>query len=401
MSVFSHARHCADRGRVCAAAATICLLILSPNIQAQVLYTVEELGTLGGPVNEAYDIAPDNRAVGRVLDPTLAARAVLWAGAIENLNGTSTQAGEARGISSNGLIAGSLGSFATLWTNGTPTPLSPIAGHIASRGWDVNASGLVIGWSVNSVGDPTAAQWLNGVLTPLDVNHSWAFAVNDAGQIIGRRDLSTGREARLWHRGVGVTLPDLDANSSSATGISPRGIITGGACMPVSPTTCAPHNVVWMGPDHIMTLLDDFPALDQAPWSANDRGVIVGYAAFDFSGESQVAIMWQRFDLPPVNVNTLIDPAEGWVIQSAQAINHSGTIAGYGVRQGFAGRRAVLLHPINPSDITFDAQVDTDDLIALILAWGACPQAAPCPADIVGNGAVDSDDLVQLILDWG
>jgi hypothetical protein len=129
--------------------------------------------------------------------------------------------------------------------------------------------------------------------------------------------------------------------------------------------------------------------------------LIVGYAAFDFGGESLIAIMWPQFNLPPVNINTLIDASEGWIIQSAQAINHSGTIAGYGVRQGQAGRRAVLLHPINPSDITFDADVDVDDLLVVISGWGACATAMPCPADITGDGNVNVDDLLRTIVDWG
>jgi uncharacterized membrane protein len=388
-------------GGVCVLA--FALLAISAPAQAQILYTVEDLGTLGGPINEAYDIAPDNRAVGRVLDATLAAKAVLWNdNGAQNLNGASTAAGEARAIASNGLIAGSLGNLATLWNNnGKPTPLNPMNGHIGSRGWDVNASGLVIGWSVNSVGDPTAAQWIDGILTPLDVNHSWAFAVNDAGQIIGRRDLETGREARLWHNGKGVTLPDDNATLSSATSITPRTIITGGACMPLSPTTCAMHSVVWLGSAHDMTILIDFPgALEQNAWAANDRGAIVGNIAFDFDGQNVRGIMWRLPDQPPIDLNTLIDPASGWTVQSAQAINHRGTIAGYGTNTGLAGRRAILLHPVNPSDITGDAMVDVDDLIAVILAWGACPEAAPCPADLNGDGQVDVDDLIQVILSW-
>jgi uncharacterized membrane protein len=376
-------------------------LVATTGVQAQVIYTVEDLGSLGGPVNEAYDVSPDNQAVGRVLDASLAAKGVMWDRKIQNLNGASTQAGEARGISSNGLIAGSLGSFATLWQNGTPIPLDPIAGHIASRGWDVNASGLVIGWSINNVGDPTAAQWLKGTLTPLDVNHSWAFAVNDAGQIIGRRDLATGREARLWHNGAGVTLPDLDADSSSATGISPRGIITGGACMPIAIGVCAPRSVVWLGADHDMTLLLNFPgALFQAPWSANDRGIVVGNVELDFGGENLRGIIWRLPNPAPIDINTLIDPALGWTIRSAQAINHEGAIVGYGVRQGQSGVRAVLLRPVSPWDITGDASVNVDDLIAVILSWGDCPEAAPCPADLTGNGQVDVDDLIQVILSW-
>jgi len=93
----------------------------------------------------------------------------------------------------------------------------------------VNADSMLVyrGMDIGTA-KPSAAERVeirHHMVDLLDVNQSWAFAVNDAGQIIGRRDLATGREARLWHRGVDVTLPDLDADSSSATGISPRGIL--------------------------------------------------------------------------------------------------------------------------------------------------------------------------------
>jgi hypothetical protein len=52
-------------------------------------------------------------------------------------------------------------------------------------------------------------------------------------------------------------------------------------------------------------------------------------------------------------------------------------------------------------DVNGDGQVNVDDLIAVILAWGLCPPApAPCPADLDNNGAVDVDDLIAVILNW-
>ncbi len=46
--------------------------------------------------------------------------------------------------------------------------------------------------------------------------------------------------------------------------------------------------------------------------------------------------------------------------------------------------------------------VDVDDLINIILSWGACANPpASCPNDLVGNGTVDVDDLTRVILNWG
>jgi hypothetical protein len=55
-----------------------------------------------------------------------------------------------------------------------------------------------------------------------------------------------------------------------------------------------------------------------------------------------------------------------------------------------------------PADIDSSGAVDVDDLVAVILAWGACPKPpASCEADIDDSGAVDVDDLVAVILYWG
>jgi hypothetical protein len=65
-----------------------------------------------------------------------------------------------------------------------------------------------------------------------------------------------------------------------------------------------------------------------------------------------------------------------------------------------------VVSPRRPGDATLDGVVDADDLISVILAWGACPAPpAACPADVVphpqGNGVVDTDDLIGVILGWG
>jgi hypothetical protein len=53
-------------------------------------------------------------------------------------------------------------------------------------------------------------------------------------------------------------------------------------------------------------------------------------------------------------------------------------------------------------DITgSNGQVDADDLVAVILAWGPCASCSDCPADVDDTCAVDADDLVAVILNWG
>jgi hypothetical protein len=57
--------------------------------------------------------------------------------------------------------------------------------------------------------------------------------------------------------------------------------------------------------------------------------------------------------------------------------------------------------PTCPGDTNGSGAVDVDDLIAVILGWGACGNCAKCPADVNGSCAVDVDDLIAVILSWG
>ena len=59
-----------------------------------------------------------------------------------------------------------------------------------------------------------------------------------------------------------------------------------------------------------------------------------------------------------------------------------------------------VLAASDPSDINGDGVVATDDLLALVGAWGACSVGDPCPADIDDDGQVDVADLLLLLEAW-
>jgi hypothetical protein len=51
-------------------------------------------------------------------------------------------------------------------------------------------------------------------------------------------------------------------------------------------------------------------------------------------------------------------------------------------------------------DASGDGQVNVDDLIRVILAWGPCPPGTTCSADLDRTGSVDVDDLLVVLVNW-
>ncbi len=64
------------------------------------------------------------------------------------------------------------------------------------------------------------------------------------------------------------------------------------------------------------------------------------------------------------------------------------------------GHWARLGEMCGPGDVNHDGLVDVDDLIAVILSWGACANCGECPPDVNGTCVVDVDDLILVILNW-
>jgi len=54
--------------------------------------------------------------------------------------------------------------------------------------------------------------------------------------------------------------------------------------------------------------------------------------------------------------------------------------------------------PLHPADVTGDGNVNVDDLLAVINAWGQC---IGCPADVNDDNLVNVDDLLAVINKWG
>jgi hypothetical protein len=325
-------------------------VLVAPTASAAVCvhtaYAISELPGLGGPVTQGVAIAENGDAAGWSLDSAWVSHAVRWSnGQVTSLSSATSSAS---GISSNGVVAGSVsgrrGSQATTWS--PATTLKPPRGASGAHAFDVNSSGLAVGSSTNSIGDAVAVRWDGTRATILASGAgapsiSLAFAVNDAGTIVGRGDFGTApfRRALSWSGTTMTTLKSLGDGVDSATDISPSGLITGAGLSPIDSKF---HATVWSG-----TSVTDLGLFGSAPtqgYGVNTCGTVVGEAVISVVGEVTEAVIWQGGG-QAVALETLLPAGHGWDLHIARGINDAGQIVGYGFRSGQSGLRTFLMTP--------------------------------------------------------
>jgi uncharacterized membrane protein len=326
-------------------------------------YVLRELPPVSPYGTGVFDINDAGVVVGQGLTPSLQVHALRWSGTgVVDLTPANALA-QAQGISEGGIAAGFMQNAAGVteavrFGAGTPALLGWLPGHVGSLAQDVSDSGIVAGWSVTSVGDPVATVWANGQIQAIGGLHSWAFAVSETGDVVGRRYAGVDIEAFRWRNGQVTLLQDLGPNHAQAVGASPHGRASGSA---QSPRTGTLHAVVW-APDGTATDLGPFvsPAGTFAAQAndVNDAGVAVGMAIIDPVGEIFYAMVWRGGAAE--DLNTLIQPGTGWTLYDAQAVNARGEIVGTGLRGGFLSVHSFLLRP----DCDGDGIADLDEIAA-------------------------------------
>ena len=221
----------------------------------------------------------------------------------------------------------------------TTTPAAPLAAILGANIVDVpfdavaiNNAGQVVGYA----GDRLAARaylWTPGGavqdLGTLGGASSWAYAINQAGQVAGASTTADGKQhAFLWKAGQGIqdlgTLPG--ALSSIARGINDLGQVVGESTFPrIGPPEPETHAFLWT------------PGLGMEDLGALGSG-LTSSVAFDINNAGQVVgrSFLAKFVPPPVDPETgssgfLWTRAEGMRgigVQIPYAINDAGQVVG-------------------------------------------------------------------------
>lgn len=319
------------------------LCSVTPSRGQGVVYSIKDIGNLGGAGCFPTSISESGHVTGWSFTPNFAEHAFLY--------------------------------------NGTITDITP-SGVTSSYGASVNSSGTVVGSTVSA--NQRQAFAFDGSLQHLGLGGgvgSSAHSVNDAGVIVGAIHLANGNSSAFRYDTTMHDLGMLSSGSSSANAISISGVIAGFSNPVGSMSTV--HAIRHDGAFHDLGTLGD-GAYSTAS-SINDSGLIAGFSTtfgFDFLNRRAFLYDGAMIDLGTLggtsseayginasghvvgyaadslgasrafiyrdgvmsDLNSQIDSALGWRLDSAADVNNAGQIVGVGWRDGQV--RGFLLTPV-------------------------------------------------------
>ncbi len=314
---------------------------------------------------------------------------------------------------------------------------------------DVNDAGLAVGWAMIS-GDPYSQHGFaydGEAFTLIDgpkwANYTQAYAISTSGVIVGRYgNTSTGPvHAMKFEADTLVDLHPIDEEGTScAEDVNVHGQVVGWVGCVVLSCGGGGTAVIWDGDE--MTDLGVIPGgVTSEGRAINDHGDVLGQGWIEGpSGNERHGFVWidgqfrmiapspgKRVSMSALNNRRealgvyqdggggdfLWRRGETWLIDelvteadygfenigNAFQINDRGQIGATAVVPGpGTPTRAIILTPKPGSfaDLTGDCATGSDDLFALLAAWGERESAA----DLNYDGVVDAGDLAWLLADW-
>lgn len=269
--------------RACVIAALVsCASFVTPAPLLAQQDSVIDIGTLGSGSSFLWAVNNRNQAVGwSEISGTDTEHPILWQdGRLIDLGALPDfPVGRALGINDRGDVVGYAIEFdlhhsrAILWHGGTLVDITP-AGVANCTATGINNRGDIAGHC------PQAVLWRGGQLIELGLlpgqASSYAFAINEAGVIVGMQADRLGRQSIPYRWADGVMTPlalPAGAIGGSAQAINARGTIVGY----VQTAAGGLEPAIWQG-DTVAPLAGTWGAFSGVAWGINDRGDVVGQA---------------------------------------------------------------------------------------------------------------------------
>ena len=325
----------------------VALVFLSTNA------TIVRLDCGTGGVTAAFDVNSAGEVAGSFADAKGYAHAAMWlpSGICHPAPG---DAEEARGISDSSVLTGVMhrarDGFVWDVSSGSLLNLTSYP-YLGSRGYAINRTNDVAGMVEADAGIYKAAVFTAGGtvvgIGGLGGNQSIALAVaDDAPVAAGQSTVDPARPWEIhgfvWMDGTIVDVGGFGGTDTRANGVvvdhwpDTSSVFVVGQSAPFS----GADDYAFLWHDHILSRLPPLGSKYAAAYGINRRHDIVGWSK-SLSGD-HVAVIWPHAT-SPIDLNTLLPPGSGWVLNEARAINDSGAIAGIGQYRGV--RKGFLLFP--------------------------------------------------------
>ena len=311
-------------------------------------------------------------------------------------------------INDSGLICGEmivsdLGVRGFVYQDGVWTELPPViqGNGAASRARAVSNAGVVVGKrSIREGLNPSNAFIWSAAegFTDLGVMSGGASEAtdnNEKGEVTGVTGGFGFGEAFIWADGEVTLLGQVPQGIASwGMAINNDGVVAGGGLMdPDKSPEIVAQPAIWQ--NGTWSLLGLLPGCDQgSAGDVTDRVQVVGNCGNSQVPNDRRGFFWQ--DEVMTNLNDLVPPELGIIIDRAFAINNAGQILTDG-DDSHGNQVTFLLTPVSPpGDLDGDCHTGIVDFLMLLAAWGQ----SDSPADLDGDGVVGLPDMEILLKNW-